>query len=75
MRPRLRVVMLAAGAFGAALMLAFESPVTRAIGVIALFTFIAAGVFVIADPEFLGADDEPDDPATGPRAPADPPRA
>ena len=31
---------------------------TRILGVLALFTFIVTGVFLIADPAFLGRDDD-----------------
>jgi len=44
-------------ALGLGLMLAFEAPVTRVIGVTALFTFIVTGVFLIADPAFLAAEE------------------
>jgi hypothetical protein len=44
-------------AAGLVLMLGFETVVTRVLGVLALFTFIVTGVFVIADPEFLDRDD------------------
>jgi hypothetical protein len=39
---------------GVVLMVAFEYAVTRVLGVAALFAFIVAGVFVIADPRVLG---------------------
>jgi hypothetical protein len=42
---------------GVVLMVAFEHAVTRVLGVAALFAFIVAGVFLIADPEAL-ADEE-----------------
>ena len=44
-------------ALGLGLMLAFEAPATRVIGVTALFTFIVTGVFLIADPAFLAAEE------------------
>jgi hypothetical protein len=46
-------VMLGCLAAGLALMLAFESWITRLLGVLALFAFIVIGVFLIADPAFL----------------------
>ena len=49
------VVMLVCLAVGLALMVAFEQ---RIPGLLALFAFIVIGVFVIADPEFLGRDDD-----------------
>jgi hypothetical protein len=38
-------------------MIGFEAAVTRVLGVLALFAFVVIGVFVIADPEFLGRED------------------
>ena len=58
MRRRLVALMFAALAVGLVLMLGFEAVVTRIVGVIALFTFIVTGVFLIADPTFLAADDD-----------------
>jgi len=43
---------------GLGLMLVFEHPLTRVVGVLALFTFIVSGVFLIADPAFLAEDDD-----------------
>jgi hypothetical protein len=57
-RARLRVFMLAALTVGAILMFVFEATVTRVIGVVALFAFVVSGVFLIADPAMLDADDE-----------------
>ena len=51
-------VMLGCLAVGLVLMFAFESAITRLLGVLALFAFIVIGVFLIADPAFLDADDE-----------------
>jgi len=45
-------------AVGLVLMIGFEAMVTRIIGVLALFTFIMTGVFLIADPAFLERDEE-----------------
>jgi hypothetical protein len=58
--PRRPLLVLTIGCFvvGAAVMLAFEAPVARVVGVTALFVFIVAGVFTIADPDLLGRDDE-----------------
>ncbi len=58
MRRRLTAVMLGCLAVGLVLMLGFEAPLARIVGVPALFAFIVAGVFLIADPAFL-AEDEP----------------
>jgi hypothetical protein len=43
---------------GLALMLAFESWITRLLGVLALFAFIVIGVFLIADPAFLAEEEK-----------------
>ena len=54
---------LAAALVGVVLMVAFESPLTRALGLLCLFGFIVGGVFLIADPDLLGSEEEgmPDD--------------
>ena len=41
-------------------MLGFENAITRVFGLLALFAFIVIGVFLIADPAFLAAEDEED---------------
>lgn len=46
---------------GAVLMLLFESALSRVAGLAALFAFIVAGVFLVAAPDFLEAED-PGDP-------------
>ena len=43
---------------GLVLMLVFEAWFTRLLGVAALFAFIVAGVFLIADPAFLADGDD-----------------
>jgi hypothetical protein len=60
-RRPLLVLMLACLVVGFLLMVLFEAWVTRALGVIALFAFIVAGVFLIADPAFLAAEDDEGD--------------
>jgi hypothetical protein len=45
-------------AAGLVLMIGFEHVLTRILGVLALFTFIVTGVFLIADPAFLDRDDD-----------------
>jgi hypothetical protein len=57
-RRPLLVLMFACLGAGLLLMLLFEAWVTRALGVIALFAFIVSGVFLIADPAFLEAEDD-----------------
>jgi len=51
-------VMLASLAVGFVLMIGFEHAITRVFGLLALFAFIVIGVFLIADPAFLAAEDE-----------------
>ncbi len=55
--PRLLVVVSAVG--GLVLMIGFDRPLTRVLGVLSLLAFIVAGLFLVATPEFLGAT-EPD---------------
>jgi hypothetical protein len=58
-----RLPLLALGSFliGAALLFLFETTLTRIVGVAGLFAAIIGGVFAIATPELLEADDdEPD---------------
>jgi len=57
-RRPLLIVMLGCLAVGVLLMLLFESPLSRVAGLLALFAFIVTGVFLIADPAFLAAEDE-----------------
>jgi hypothetical protein len=57
---RLPVLALVAFVLGVALMIPFEYTITRILGVGLLFGAIVAGVFAIARPEWLEADDEPD---------------
>jgi hypothetical protein len=52
---------LAAALVGVVLMVGFESPLTRVLGLLCLFGFIVGGVFLIADPVALGRDEEPMD--------------
>ena len=43
---------------GSLVMLAFEAPLARIVGVALLFGFIVSGVFLVASPEFLARDEE-----------------
>ena len=54
---------LAAAVVGVVLMVAFDSTLTRVLGLLCLFGFIVGGVFLIADPDLLGREEEgmPDD--------------
>jgi hypothetical protein len=45
-------------AVGLVLMIGFEAMLTRIFGVLALFTFIITGVFLIADPAFLEREED-----------------
>ena len=45
---------------GVVLMVGFEGPLTRALGVACLFAFIAGGLFLIADPVLLSDEAGPD---------------
>jgi len=51
-------LMLGSLAVGLVLMIGFDVWFTRLFGVLALFTFIVTGVFLIADPAFLERDDD-----------------
>jgi hypothetical protein len=49
-----------AGCFllGSAVMVLFEAPLARIVGVALLFGFIVSGVFLVASPEFLARDED-----------------
>jgi prepilin signal peptidase PulO-like enzyme (type II secretory pathway) len=51
-------VMMGSIALAVPLMLLFDTLLTRLVGVALLFTFVVAGVFAIADHEFLAEEDE-----------------
>ena len=55
---RLPLIALGSFALGVALMIPFEYWFTRILGVAALVAAIVAGVFAIATPELLAAEDE-----------------
>ncbi len=55
---RLGVLVLGSLIAGLALMIVFDSTVTRVLGVALLFTFIVGGLFLIAEPLFLERDDK-----------------
>ena len=57
-RPPLLGICVACFVLGSAIMLVFEAPVARIAGVALLFGFVVSGVFLVADPEFLGRDEE-----------------
>jgi uncharacterized membrane protein YkgB len=55
---KLVALMFTCLAAGLLLMLLFEAWFTRLAGVACLFAFIVTGVFLIADPAFLAAEDD-----------------
>jgi hypothetical protein len=57
-RRALTVLVWASFVAGLALMVPFSSWVTRVLGIACLFAFVAAGVFLAADPAFLEGDDD-----------------
>jgi uncharacterized membrane protein len=57
-RPPLLAVCATSFVLGSAVMLAFEAPLARILGVALLFAFVVSGVFMVADPEFLGRDED-----------------
>ena len=56
-RPLLTVT-LVCFVLGSAVMILFEAPLARIVGVALLFGFVVAGVFLVADPAFLDRDEE-----------------
>ena len=54
----MRAALVASLLAGIVLMVGFEHPVTRVLGLLCLFGFIVGGVFGIADPAFLGSDED-----------------
>jgi hypothetical protein len=59
MKRRLEALTITAFVVGAAVMLIFDGLIARLVGVAGLATFIVSGLFLIADPDYLQAD-EPD---------------
>jgi hypothetical protein len=57
-----KAVWIAVGVTGVVLLVPFETPVTLALGVVALLAFVALGATVIASPEFLERDRDEDAP-------------
>ena len=51
-------LMLGSFAVGLVLMVGFEHVLTHILGVLCLFCFLVTGVFLIADPEFLGKEED-----------------
>ena len=50
---------LTAAVVGVVLMVGFDAPLTRVLGLLCLFGFIVGGVFLIADPAALGSEEAP----------------
>lgn len=57
-RERLLGLTIGSFALGSAIMIVFEAPLARIVGVALLFVFVVAGVFLVASPEFLARDEE-----------------
>jgi preprotein translocase subunit SecD len=57
-RDPLAIVALIAVVVGFVLLVAFDAWFTRLLGVLALFAFVAAGVFAIASPALLEQEEE-----------------
>jgi hypothetical protein len=55
---RKALLVVAAFVIGVGLMVPFEATITRILGMTFLLAFIVGGVFVIAEPRFLSADDD-----------------
>jgi hypothetical protein len=55
-----RALLLTSLLAGLVLMVGFDATVTRILGVACLLAFVAGGVFLIAQPSFLAADDDAD---------------
>ena len=57
-KTRKALVVAAAFVLGVGLMIPFEYTITRVLGVAFLLAFIVGGVFMIAEPGFLSAEDD-----------------
>jgi hypothetical protein len=55
---RKALLVVAAFVIGVGLMVPFEATITRILGMTFLLAFIVGGVFVIAEPRFLAADED-----------------
>lgn len=55
---RKAMLVVAAFVIGVGLMVPFEATITRILGMTFLLAFIVGGVFVIAEPRFLSADED-----------------
>jgi hypothetical protein len=57
-RGRKALLVVAAFVIGVGLMVPFEATITRILGMTFLLAFIVGGVFMIAEPRFLSADED-----------------
>ena len=57
-RERLLGLTIGSLVLGSAVMILFEAPLARIVGVGLLFVFVVAGLFLVADPEFLARDED-----------------
>jgi hypothetical protein len=55
---RLFAVTLSSFVLGSLVMLLFEAPAARIVGVALLFCFVVSGVFLVADPDWLAGDED-----------------
>ncbi len=56
---RLYIATVACGSVGFVLMLVFDGPLARSVGMAALLGFVLCGVALIASPEYLERDEQP----------------
>ncbi len=56
-RPLLAVTLVCL-VLGSLVMILFEAPLARIVGVALLFGFVVSGIFLVASPEFLARDEE-----------------
>ncbi|MDQ3588302.1 MAG: hypothetical protein M3350_10085 [Actinomycetota bacterium] len=56
---RLFAATVACASVGFVVMLVFEGPLARSVGMAALLGFVLCGVALIASPDYLGRDEEP----------------
>jgi hypothetical protein len=57
-RGRKALLIVVAFVLGVGLMVPFEATITRILGMTFLLAFIVVGVFLIAEPRFLSADED-----------------
>jgi energy-converting hydrogenase Eha subunit C len=57
-RRPLLIICVACFVLGSAVMVVFDQPLARIVGVALLFAFIVSGVFLVADPDWLARDED-----------------